>query len=186
MPAGGSAAYSRPSRRDGSCALCSGHSVDCRDLLQSASSGRPPLPRKFPVSGRCAQDTRGDRRMPCTSFALTSRAARDTRRMIPLSSANLLALSSTAMCVKPVMSPPGCAKFSTSLLPIGPGTTTSTMGMVVVARCAASAAGGVTATRTSTLEPARSTAWLMNRSGCSFVNTDMCYPAALRISCLER
>ena len=62
-----------------------------------------------------------------------------------LKSAKRFALSSTAICVNPVMLP-GCARLPTNFVPIGSGTTMNTVGMIVVARCAAIAAGRVTAT----------------------------------------
>jgi hypothetical protein len=52
-----------------------------------------------------------------------------------------LPLSSTAICVNPVMFPPGREKLLTSFDSTGSGTRIKTIGIVVVARCAANAAG---------------------------------------------
>ena len=61
----------------------------------------------------------------------------------------------------------GTGETATSLLPTGSGTATKTIGIVRVARWAASAAGRVIAIRTWTLSSASSTARLANRFGCS-------------------
>ena len=58
----------------------------------------------------------------------------------------------------PVILPPGCARLATSLAATVSDTSMKTIGMVLVARCAARAAGGVTATMTSTLRPTSSAA----------------------------
>jgi hypothetical protein len=60
-------------------------------------------------------------------------------------------VSSTAICVSPVILPPGRARLLTSSVPMGSGTTTKTIGIVEVACRAATAASLVTATRTSGL-----------------------------------
>ena len=73
-----------------------------------------------------------------------------------------------SMFVIPVMFLPGWLRLSTNLLPTGSGTTMKTIGMVFVARCAASAACLVTAIKTSTLICTGSAAKASKRSGCSF------------------
>jgi hypothetical protein len=58
------------------------------------------------------------------------------RQLFSLRISNRLAIKSVATFEKPVIFPPRLARLSTSLFAIGTGTTTNTIGIVVVARLA--------------------------------------------------
>jgi hypothetical protein len=75
-----------------------------------------------------------------------------------LSSSRRLATKPVASVVNPVIFPPGRARLATRPLPTGSATNVATIGMVVVARLAARAAGVDTVTMTSILSRTSSAA----------------------------
>ena len=75
-----------------------------------------------------------------------------------LSNSSRLATNPLASVVNPVMFPPGRARLATRPLPTGSAANVTTMGMVVVARLAAWAAGVDEVTITSTLSRTSSAA----------------------------
>jgi hypothetical protein len=83
-------------------------------------------------------------------------ASRRSSRRLPLNSGDTV--------VRPVTFPPGCARLATSPAPIGSETLVTTIGIVVVALFAASAAGVLTAKITSTRACTRSRAKSPSRS----------------------
>ena len=79
----------------------------------------------------------------CAGFVgLTRTATRDNLGAIARSISRCLATRSPARLNRPVMLPPGCARLLTNPAATGSPDTTMTMGIFVVAFCAASAPGG--------------------------------------------
>src|SRR5262249_33330246 len=85
-------------------------------------------------------------------------ATRLTRGTACVRSSRHFPTSSGARTDNPVTLPPGCARLVTILLATGSATAVKTLGMVLVACLAASAAGVDAATRTSTLSATSSAA----------------------------
>jgi hypothetical protein len=100
-------------------------------------------------------------------------ALRETPGSASLSSSTRLGTSSGPRKVNPVIFPPGRARLATSPSPTGSPMTGVTMGTVVVACCAARAAGVFPATMRSTLRRTSSVARVGNRSS---------FPSAARYS----
>ena len=119
--------------------LSSARSKSSSDLTSMGKTSRPspPSARLFSSMTRC---------IVCWSFAFTNKATPAFRGKASFNSSSRFVLSSTAICVNPVMLPPGLAKLLTRFERTGSGTRTNTIGMVLVAFCAAKAAGSVTTT----------------------------------------
>jgi hypothetical protein len=100
-------------------------------------------------------------------FGLMSNARRDIPGIISFSNCKRFPIKSGAKLANPVMFPPGCAKLSTSLLPIGSGMNIKTNGIVLVVSFIVSAATVPAETKASTFIDTSSTAMLLKRSGIS-------------------
>src|SRR6516164_7644966 len=75
---------------------------------------------------------------------LNSKATRTVRGAISFNSSTHLPPTAGSLTVKPVMLPPGCARFAAKPLPIGSVTDANTIGIVFVSRARAAITGVVT------------------------------------------
>jgi hypothetical protein len=89
--------------------------------------------------------------------------------MVSLSNSNRLPANAESMLVIPVMFPPGRARLSTSPDATGSPTFKKTMGIVLAAFLAATAADVEDATSTSTLRRTNSSAIIERRIGQSYL-----------------